>query len=136
MERHLVRLMISAAAIACLALNIYHEARGEPIEGQFAVAEVVINRSMQTAYQGDICAVVFAPGQFSWTQDDLSDTPTDEISWEESQMVATAALSVPQAVLPGTPATFYHEIGITPSWSNDVFYVETIGRHVFYTGEE
>ena len=58
--------MLSAAVI-CLALNIYHEARGEPIEGQRAVASVTLNRTLDPRWPSTVCGVVYDPQQFSWT---------------------------------------------------------------------
>jgi spore germination cell wall hydrolase CwlJ-like protein len=52
---------------ACLAEAIYHEARGEPILGKIAVAQVIKNRIASPAYPDTICKVVFQPGQFTWT---------------------------------------------------------------------
>ena len=52
--------------ILWLALNIYFEARNQPIEGQYAVAHVTLNRAAQT--KRSIKAVVLEPGQFSWVR--------------------------------------------------------------------
>ena len=51
----------------CLAMNIYHESRGERLEGQIAVAQVTINRMEHTKWPSTICEVVYQPKQFSWT---------------------------------------------------------------------
>src|SRR5688500_11742487 len=52
----------------CLATAVYFEARGEPLAGQLAVAEVVLNRSRSGRYPADICAVVKQPWQFSFVR--------------------------------------------------------------------
>src|SRR3569832_1942068 len=57
--------MILATAAMCLALNIYHEARGENIAGQYAVAMVTMNRAKHD--KSKVCGVVLKPHQFSWT---------------------------------------------------------------------
>lgn len=55
---------MNALAAVCLAVAVYTEGRGEPIEGQYAIAEVVINRVADPRYPDDACAVVYEPGQF------------------------------------------------------------------------
>ena len=57
---------ISAAAILCLSSVIHHEARGEPLEGQIAVASVVLNRVEDPRFPNTVCGVVKEPKQFSW----------------------------------------------------------------------
>ena len=53
--------------VKCMALNIYHEARGESTKGMLAVAYVTMNRVMSPKFPSTVCEVVFQPGQFSWT---------------------------------------------------------------------
>ena len=53
----------------CLALNVYHEARNQPIEGQLAVAHVTLNRLDDPSFPSTICEVVFRSRHFSWTND-------------------------------------------------------------------
>lgn len=60
------RVVFSAAAILCLSSVIFHEARGEPLEGQIAVAQVVLNRVKDKRWPNKVCAVVKQPKQFSW----------------------------------------------------------------------
>ncbi len=55
--------------INCLAMNIYHEARGESVEGQRAVGLVTLHRVLARSYPDDICSVVYQPKQFSWTEE-------------------------------------------------------------------
>ncbi len=54
-------------SLLCLALNIFHEARSEPIESQIGVAAVTVNRSRDKGYPSSICKVVYEPSAFSWT---------------------------------------------------------------------
>lgn len=86
--------MILHAALLCLALNIHFESRGEPIEGQLAVAHVTINRAKEN--RTSICHEVFKKNQFSWTRNRYSipKGPT----WEKSKNVATMALRTPDSV--------------------------------------
>jgi spore germination cell wall hydrolase CwlJ-like protein len=59
---------IGASELHCLALNIYHEARGESVRGQIAVGQVTINRLRHKAFPRSICGVVLQPFQFSWVK--------------------------------------------------------------------
>lgn len=86
--------MILHAALLCLALNIYFEARGEPIEGQRAVAHVTINRAREN--KTSICHEVFKKGQFSWTRHRYS-IPKGQ-SWEQSKKIAHQSLNVEDSV--------------------------------------
>jgi len=72
----------------CLALNIYHEARGEPLAGQFAVAYVTMNRVVSARYPSSVCSVVWQHRQFSWTQDGKSDRPREREAWQHSMALA------------------------------------------------
>lgn len=74
--------------LRCLALNIYHEARGEPTQGQLAVALVTMNRVYSKKYPGTVCRVVWQRRQFSWTHDGRSDRPRDKAAWKKSMKMA------------------------------------------------
>lgn len=74
--------------LRCLALNIYHEARGEPTQGQLAVALVTMNRVQSKKYPTTVCNVVWQRRQFSWTHDGRSDRPNDKASWRQSKKIA------------------------------------------------
>lgn len=86
--------MILHAALLCLALNIHFEARGEPIEGQLAVAHVTINRAKEN--KTSICHEVFKKGQFSWTRHRYSIPKGPE--WENSKKVASLSLKSSDSV--------------------------------------
>ena len=85
--------------LACLARNVYFEARGEPVAGQYAVAEVTMNRKASGRYAGTVCGVVYQKnwdplrkryvGAFSWTEFDTLPTPTGE-DWLRAWEVAEA----------------------------------------------
>ncbi len=74
--------------VNCLALNIYHEARGENKTGQVAVAIVTMNRVMSTRYPNTVCSVVWQSRQFSWTHDGKSDRAEDSKAWGLAHEVA------------------------------------------------
>lgn len=119
--------------IACLALNIYHEARGESIAGQIAVAEVTINRMNHTYFPDTVCGVVWEPNQFSWTHDGISDQAYETEAY-------TIALNIAETVYYGQEdeftggALFYHADYITaPNWTEYMEVSSVIGKHIFYT---
>ncbi|WP_293701396.1 cell wall hydrolase [Thiolapillus sp.] len=115
--------------IECLAQNIYHEARGEPVAGQVAVAYVVLNRVARRIRGTDVCEVVWAPHQFSWTR---HPTPIrDAQAWRQAWQIATLVLE--QAVPnPVGPADHYHADRIRPYWAKQKQKVAKIGHHIFY----
>lgn len=117
--------------IACLALVVYHEARSEPIEGQIAVAQVVMNRVHDPRYPDDVCNVVTQYKQFSFYWDGKSDTPFNETVWAEAERVASLVMYdgiyLPQ--LEGV--THYHGDYVSPSWAQQMTVVYELGQHVF-----
>ncbi len=124
--------------IKCLALNIYHEARGEPPEGQLAVAHVVLNRTSDTRFPNHVCDVVKDGGekiryrcQFSWWCDGRSDAATDRAAWRASRKTAWAVLSG-RVTDPTSGALWYHANYVRPDWADTKNRVATIGSHIFY----
>ena len=124
--------------LECLALNIYHEARGESPEGQLAVAQVVLNRASDKRFPNGICEVVKDGGeerryrcQFSWWCDGRSDKPTDSAAWQTSRQTARAALAE-DAIDPTFGALWYHAAYVRPSWADKMTPMATIGSHIFY----
>ena len=111
----------------CLASNVYHEARGESLEGQYAVAKVTLNRLQYPEYPKTLCGVVFQPRQFSWTQQ-YQHRHVDNTAWVRAKDVAYRALTT--EVLPGFSATHYHSNKVKPKW--DLEQLGTIGNHIFY----
>jgi spore germination cell wall hydrolase CwlJ-like protein len=128
-------------ATMCLALNMFFEARNEPIAGQQMVAEVTLNRVASSSYPDTICDVVYQNQQFSWTHDGLTDDPTkmsylDKQAWEEIYKTAAIILSEPETYLPGTDTTHYHADYVWPYWADDLEYVSKVGTHLFYKNRE
>lgn len=128
------------ADLTCLAGNIYFEARGEPVAGQYAVAEVTMNRVASRRFPGNVCAVVHEQrwdairqryvGAFSWTELDSFSWPKG-IAWERAMLAAVAVYDKKEAPrVPG--ALFYHAKYITPRWSKTKTPIAEIGRHKFY----
>lgn len=130
--------VIDPAERDCLALNIYFEARGEPIEGKQAVAHVVLNRVRDPKFPATICQVVRQGGeeirhrcQFSWWCDGRSDRPADPAAWDESRFIAAQIL---EGVTrdPTDGALWYHADWLTPDWVVDMTEGRRIGQHIFY----
>lgn len=128
-----------SAILVCLALNVYHEARGESLAGQYAVAHVTMNRVHADQWPSDVCAVVKQGGerrfkcQFTWWCDGRSDKARDRVRWH-------MAVNVSRRVLGGAPditqgATHYFnpdKVRRIPSWARRLIPTGRIGNHVFY----
>tara|TARA_R110001599_G_scaffold237445_1_gene436899 strand:- start:28 stop:465 length:438 start_codon:yes stop_codon:yes gene_type:complete len=124
-------------AILCLALNIYFEARDQPIEGQIAVAEVTLNRVNSYNYPNTVCEVVFQSNKtscaFSWWCDGKSDTPKDKHAFETSKIIAKLMIEDGEYIdVLGNKATHYHNEKISPYWAKHLTQIKRIGQHVFY----
>jgi N-acetylmuramoyl-L-alanine amidase len=128
--------------LRCLAENIYFEARGEPLKGQYAVAEVTWNRVASRHFPDTICEVVHDTrwdvrrkrkvAHFSWTalQLKLGFTPSGE-AWEEAMAVATTVYDGKHTpVVPD--ALFFHATYVRPYWAKSKKRIARIGKHVFY----
>jgi spore germination cell wall hydrolase CwlJ-like protein len=128
------------ADLTCLAGNVYFEARGEPMAGQYAVAEVTMNRVASTRFPDTVCEVVHEKrwdvtrkryvGAFSWTELDSVSWPTG-VPWQQAMMAAVAIYDEQEPPrVPG--ALFYHAKNISPRWSKTKKPIAEIGRHKFY----
>lgn len=114
----------------CLAHNIYHEARGEPVEGQIAVALVVTNRVLSGLFENTVCGVVYAKQQFSWTQD-ATLRVVDAKAFKVAKEIAAAVLDK-SIHLPEFTALYFHNKTAKPQWRKNKLLVAQIGNHVFY----
>ena len=126
----------------CLALNIYWEARSEPLLGQVAVAAVTLNRVAAPAFPDTVCAVVFQGEergrhlcQFSWRCDGRADQPRNLVAWAEARRIARLALS-DQVTDPTGGALWYHADHVLPPWAREMTLRARIGRHLFYARGE
>lgn len=129
-------------AVLCLALNVYHEARGEPEIGQYKVAMVTLERAKKSK---DVCGTVFAPKQFSWANNkvvkvnggymlrpELMPAKLAGVEWEVSKAIALNALSKQVPSESDTGATHYHRYDVNPSWNKDMIETARVGKHIFY----
>ena len=116
----------------CLATAVYFEARGESVEGQLAVARVVVNRAASGRYPPDWCSVVKQPAQFSFVRHgQFPSIDTASSAWARAQGVARLAVAnvVPSV---GSDVLWYHANYVAPSWGHRLNLVEKIGTHIFY----
>ena len=119
------------ADVECLTKNIYYEAGVEDQTGKYAVAHVTVNRVKTGKWGTDICKVVYARAQFSWTLKKKLPKP-DPTLWAESKGIALAVLEGAR-VRGLQKSLFYHADYIkVPKWADSTEHILTIGRHLFY----
>jgi len=128
-------------SLACLAMAIYFEARSEPIAGQLAVAQVILNCTASSRFPDTPCEVVkqgpLRNGQpvrhkcqFSFWCDGKKETVRNHNAWQTAEEVARAAMIAPIDITEG--ATFYHTPDVSPAWRHTKDLTIQIGQHVFY----
>ena len=127
----------ATSELKCLAEAIYFEARGEEIEGQYAVGEVIINRVLSKEFPNSICGVI-SEGvgrlngcQFSYNCDGKLETISEKKIYERILKLSKILLE-PSARFLTDGATFYHSKLVSPSWSKKFKKTKEIGNHVFY----
>lgn len=118
--------MTASAALLCMAMAVYHEARGEPLAGQVAVAHVVLNRVASDRYPNDVCEVVTQPYQFSFDWN----APREVEAWYRAVTVAERVMAG-DTVDPTGGALHYHRDDIQVSWTAGKR-GRVIGRHIFW----
>jgi spore germination cell wall hydrolase CwlJ-like protein len=121
----------------CLALAIYFEARGEPVRGQVAVGQVIMNRVRSPLFPETICGVVYQGQmqkgcQFSFTCDGHTDNPRNDDQWALAQDIAKQ-ITAGELWLPEVGySTYYHANYVNPYWAGSMSQIDKIGRHIFY----
>jgi hypothetical protein len=117
------------AQLECLATAVYFESKGEPLDGQLAVAQVILNRVDAGRFGTSICDVVKAPRQFSFVRGGAMPAPTNMAQWETARAIALIATSGswPEIV---PDATHFHATRVSPGWK--LKRVAQVGSHVFY----
>jgi spore germination cell wall hydrolase CwlJ-like protein len=137
------KVQLSKAEQLCLTQAIYHEARGESEQGQWAVANVIINRAMSKKFPTTLCGVVYQNAdqgfhrcQFTFACDGKSDFGTETGAWNRAtKMAAVAYREFSQGERPGVipaNALYYHTVSVNPDWGPRAKRVATIGAHEFY----
>jgi spore germination cell wall hydrolase CwlJ-like protein len=129
--------MDSARDLECLTQAVYYEARGESLQGQEAVAQVVLNRVRHPAFPKTVCAVVFqgaAAGhgcQFSFACDGSMHDRREPAAWRRAEGVAARALGGAVMAAVGK-STHFHAVGYGSQWDGDMIRVAQVGMHIFF----
>lgn len=124
---------LTAKELDCLARNIYYEAGVENRAGKLAVAQVTLNRRNEGRWGNDLCKVVYAKAQFSWTLEKKKrwTKPSGEL-WEQSLAVAREFASGTR-IRNLEDTQFYHTDYIPqPNWAQNMRVSHKIGQHIFY----
>jgi len=132
---------------SCLANAVYFEARSESVDGQRAVATVILNRVEAKNFPSTICEVVYQGSshlnacQFSFACDGKPDLPKPGRALAQAVEVAAEALSGGGEAADKTlqlisTATFYHADYVKPRWSRSLTRLTKIGHHIFYSQGE
>jgi len=127
--------------LACLSEALYFEARGESVKGQFAVAEVILNRVDSASFPDTVCGVINQGTgrkyacQFTYTCDGHAEVIRERGAYEQVSKVAGLMLDgAPRNLTKG--ATYYHTTAVRPSWSRKFTRTTKIGVHLFYSAPE
>ena len=119
----------SEKQLNCLAQNVYHEARGEPINGQLAVAFVTLNRTEDNRFPDSICDVVYQRGQFSWTKH--KPRIREEEAWQLAKSIADTATYLHEEGKDNTGGAVYFDGGKHKQSYHKRRTIQ-IGNHSFY----
>ena len=121
----------------CLSEALYFEARGETVKGQFAVAEVIMNRVKSARFPTTVCGVINQGTgkkyqcQFTYTCDGHAETIREPKAFERVAKVAKLTLDGGMPELT-SGATHYHTTAVSPAWSRTYRRTARIGMHLFY----
>lgn len=115
----------------CLAQAVYFESRGEPLQGQLAVAEVILNRAASGKYPRNLCEVIRQKAQFSFVRDGRIPVAPKDRAWRKAVAIADIAVR-DLAESPGAGAMFFHATYVAPVWRHSMDKVGQIGGHIFY----
>jgi len=114
----------------CLASAVYYESRGEPLDGQLAVAEVILNRVRSGRFRSTVCDVVKQPSQFSFVRRGvIPSAPRESAAWQRAAAIAHIAMN-DLADATGDESLFFHATYVNPRWGRPR--VARIGNHIFY----
>jgi Cell Wall Hydrolase len=127
-----------AKAAKCLAEAVYFEARGEPVRGQIAVAQVVVNRAFSGYYPENVCGVVYQNAhrryacQFTFACDRVRDVVTEPEQWDRAKKIAKEMLDGRLWLPEVNRSTHYHATYVRPYWVRSMKKNYKAGLHVFY----
>ena len=116
----------------CLAGAVYFEARGEPLAGQLAVAEVIVNRAASSRFPASYCGVVLQRSQFSFVKHGhMPAIPAGAATWQRAKAIAQIAhRGLWDSEAEGS--LYFHARSVAPAWSNHHQAMARISGHVFY----
>jgi N-acetylmuramoyl-L-alanine amidase len=115
--------------LTCLAGAIYFEAKSEPLSGQLAVGEVILNRTKSGRFPRSVCSVVTQPGQFSFVKG--GHVPAIAANSQYRTALAVARVALADAWdSPAPNALYFHARRVSPKWGRTT--VAAIGNHIFY----
>ncbi len=115
--------------LSCLATAVYFESKGEPLSGQLAVANVIINRTASGRFPKSICGVVKQPGQFSFVRGGAMPAIRSGTQYRTAMAIAQVAIDK-QWANPAPNALYFHARYVSPGWNRPR--VTTIGNHIFF----
>ena len=116
--------------LRCLATGVYFESKGEPLAGQLAVADVILNRSQSGRFPGSVCSVLTQRGQFSFVRGGkLPSVNPGSKAWKTAVAVARVARAEAWES-PTDGALFFHARYVSPRWR--LSRVGSVGNHIFY----
>jgi len=115
--------------LECLAGAVYFESKGEPLSGQLAVANVVINRTKSGRFPGSICSVVTQPSQFSFVRGGRIPAVRSNAQYRTATAIAKIAMA-DSWDNPAPKALYFHARYVSPGWNRAR--VTTIGNHIFF----
>lgn len=115
--------------LGCLASAVYFEAKGEPLAGQLAVAQVILNRARSGRFPSDVCSVVTQPGQFSFVRGGHVPPIAGNAAYRTALAVAQVALARGWDD-PAPSALYFHARRVAPNWR--MTRIAAIGNHIFY----
>ena len=123
-------LEVDDAELNCLAIGVYYESKGEPLEGQLAVAEVILNRAASGRFPRSVCGVLKQRGQFSFVRRGrLPQPPEGARAWKTALAVARVARG-DMWDSQVSDALFFHARYVSPGWRRAR--VGSVGNHIFY----
>lgn len=115
--------------LRCLASGVYYEAKSEPLAGQLAVAEVILNRTKSGRFPKSVCSVLTQRGQFSFVRGGTVPTPPANAQWRKALAVAQVARK-DLWDSPAAEALYFHARHSKASWNRPR--VASVGNHIFY----
>lgn len=117
----------------CLARAVYFESRDQALEGQLAVAEVVLNRTKDPRWSNNVCDVVREKAQFSFVQNGVIPNPNAASkAWKKAVAIAHIAMNH-LAHSRASTALFYHADYVSPTWRHQLKKQAVLGAHIFYS---